>query len=248
MTLAFWLAVANFWVYFHLMSVRPVGDPSTATRTRLTRPLLFRGDVLRAAAAATPIAILHDGLPLKNNLLLTWISLFVIVEPLLLPTRLEPEAKDTASLIRFGGKWIAAEVDRLVKSAVLLAPLLLLAHWVPALSSGAWMDHHFSLVPRLPDSLDLPLYFYIGIMIMLGIKTLMLLGLHRGAVIASMSGWFTGVIAVIYFFNMTGQSPLKEYEWEYPVGGALLASIVFKFTVSYNLARADAVAEGSGSR
>ena len=240
MTAVFWVFILVFWVYFFLLSVEPDGAIETATSTRLPRRFMFPGDVLRAAVCATPIAVLNDGFPLDNNQFITWVALSILAEPLLIPSSLQPTAIHTLSVSTFVLRWLVTELDRLVKTSLLALLVLgiLFVVAMPKRYQEKWLDDHFTFVDRLPGSLELPLTFYVTCMLVLGVRSMLLLGIEKRPILAATCGWIIGTTTLIYFYNITGQIHISEHEWEYPAGG-LLISLALKCTIAFHLATID---------
>lgn len=220
-----------FWQYFHLMSIEPVErDGSMAPKLR--RPHLFPPDVMRAVICLLPFSvnIPEDRLPFIGALALT-----TVIGPLQMPG-FDPGAEDLVSKVQFFGKWLAAEFDRWLKTLLVSGVFLLLA-LVPFLRFLKESDslRIFMVLPRQPDCLELPVWFYVTAYLMLAIRWLMLTGISRKK---AKIGLISGIFALSYFYNLSGQLKLTTDNWESSVSG-LLGALLIKFWSALSFACMD---------
>jgi uncharacterized membrane protein len=246
-TLDVWLLPIVLWFYFHLTSVAPSdANPMSAT---LPRRVASFGTVMRTCVCITPLIAWRKGLPLSTNVFACSFALTTLIGPLLLPTREPGAAESRRSFWLFATKWALSELDRAGKTTV-VAALVWFISLLPAFYDGRGQAllSEFAFVTRVPNSLVLPFWFYISALLVLLIKVGMLLAVPVTARWHSMRpivGWLVGVVALIYFYNLSALVPLTHENWEAPVGG-FFAAVVFKFYTAWNLAKYDEMEEDSG--
>ena len=231
------------FIYFYTMRV----EPSLLDRNyKLKLPAMFTyANTIKVCICLTPAIVVYKGYDLSNNLFFTSLALTTLINPLTIPSSIKPKPEDTNSLLLFIGKWLHYKMDIFIKSAVVLLVLwaiFKLPFIADESSIQATLESLFRFTQNTPieNHLTLSASFYIFAMLMLIMRTMMLFG---GKGYHPIIGYFSGIAALLYFYNLTFKIALTSENWKAPVSGGILAALGWSCFTAYQMARVELISK-----
>jgi hypothetical protein len=215
--------------YFYTMQA---GKPGTIDEARLTLSIsLNRRVVLDAAFCLCPAVVLYLGSPydLNSNLAFTSFILTTLIAPLTLE-----HPNNRFPFLNFVARWASGKFDFWIKG-ICVAGVVYGFGWLFGFDSDfshGLLEHAFLLpsIKVVHPHLTLPTMFYVLSLGMILMRTGFLFG---GKWYMPFVGFFCGLCALTYFFNLTFAVQLTEAHWETPVGGGILGALLYNFVCAY---------------